>query len=535
MSRRLFAFLVGVAVALTAITYPLSAQGSLSQQVLQLLSRNNTWTGTNTYDRTKGVTLQSATVQPSGCANTLTNLGGNLYFNCVLVATSAGAGTVTSVALTVPNIFSLTGSPITTTGTLAVTLATQTTNKFFAAPSGSTGTPTFRAMVDADVPDTITINGTNNVTWASVSKSGSSLADLATRSAADLSSGTLPDARFPATLPATSGVNLTALNASNLGSGTVPAARMPALTGDITTSAGAVATTLANTAVTAGTYGNGSNAVTITVDAKGRLTAVSTTAITTGGTTGVANGGTGITSYAVGDLIQATGTTTLARLASVATGNVLISGGVTTASSWGKVGLTTHVSGVLPVVNGGTELASLPANGQLLIGNGTTYTLATLTGTADQITVTNGAGSITLATPQGIATTSTPQFARLGLGTGAGATAVLTTTGQFDLGLFANGNSTATATINWNSGQIQTMTLTAAPVALTLANPITGASYVVVFTQDGTGNRTITWPAAVKWAGGTPPTLSTAPGAIDVCTFRWTGAIYISSCSLNFS
>lgn len=45
-------------------------------------------------------------------------------------------------------------------------------------------------------------------------------------SAAELTSGTIPDARFPATLPALSGVNLTALNASNLGSGTVPAARL---------------------------------------------------------------------------------------------------------------------------------------------------------------------------------------------------------------------------------------------------------------------------------------------------------------------
>lgn len=42
------------------------------------------------------------------------------------------------------------------------------------------------------------------------------------------SSGTLPDARFPATLPALSGVNLTSLNASNLASGTIPAARVGA-------------------------------------------------------------------------------------------------------------------------------------------------------------------------------------------------------------------------------------------------------------------------------------------------------------------
>jgi hypothetical protein len=39
-------------------------------------------------------------------------------------------------------------------------------------------------------------------------------------------------------------------NASNLASGTLPAARMPALTGDVTTSAGAVATAIANDAVT---------------------------------------------------------------------------------------------------------------------------------------------------------------------------------------------------------------------------------------------------------------------------------------------
>lgn len=47
-----------------------------------------------------------------------------------------------------------------------------------------------------------------------------------------------------------SGASLTALNATNLGSGTVPAARFPALTGDVTTSAGTVATTITNDIVT---------------------------------------------------------------------------------------------------------------------------------------------------------------------------------------------------------------------------------------------------------------------------------------------
>lgn len=46
--------------------------------------------------------------------------------------------------------------------------------------------------------------------------------------ASNLTSGTVPDGRFPATLPAVSGANLTNLNASNLGSGTIPDARFPA-------------------------------------------------------------------------------------------------------------------------------------------------------------------------------------------------------------------------------------------------------------------------------------------------------------------
>jgi hypothetical protein len=52
--------------------------------------------------------------------------------------------------------------------------------------------------------------------------------NLTALNATQLTSGTVPDARFPATLPAASGVNLTALNASNLGSGTVPVLRLGA-------------------------------------------------------------------------------------------------------------------------------------------------------------------------------------------------------------------------------------------------------------------------------------------------------------------
>lgn len=46
-----------------------------------------------------------------------------------------------------------------------------------------------------------------------------------------------------------------------------------------------------------------------------------------------------------------------------------------------------------------------------------------------------------------------------------------------------------------------------------------GKSFTVVLVQDGTGSRTVTWPASVKWPGGTAPTLTTAASKRDVFSF----------------
>jgi len=82
-------------------------------------------------------------------AGVLTNNGSGVYSWA-----AAATGTVTSVGLTVPSFLSVAGSPVTTAGTLAVTLATQTANLVFAGPSsGAAATPTFRALVAADIPD----------------------------------------------------------------------------------------------------------------------------------------------------------------------------------------------------------------------------------------------------------------------------------------------------------------------------------------------------------------------------------------------
>ena len=71
---------------------------------------------------------------------------------------SAGvaSGTVTSVGLSLPAIFTVTNSPVTASGTLTATFASQTANTFLAAPNGSAGVPTFRAPLAADISNSTT-------------------------------------------------------------------------------------------------------------------------------------------------------------------------------------------------------------------------------------------------------------------------------------------------------------------------------------------------------------------------------------------
>lgn len=73
----------------------------------------------------------------------------------------------------------------------------------------------------------------------------------------------------------------------------------------------------------------------------------------------------------------------------------------------------------------------------------------------------------------------------------------------------------STVTPNLNTAKAFTLTATG---NFTLANPTNqsnGATFVIRITQDATGSRTCTFGSAYKFAGGTPPLLSVAAGAVD--------------------
>lgn len=98
------------------------------------------------------LSLRSTQASPLSVAQVDNNF---IALNTAIVALQdnpVASGTVTSVGLTVPSFLNRTGSPVTSSGTIIITLANQTTNKVFASPNGSTGTPDFRALVEADLP-----------------------------------------------------------------------------------------------------------------------------------------------------------------------------------------------------------------------------------------------------------------------------------------------------------------------------------------------------------------------------------------------
>ena len=153
------------------------------------------------------------------------------------------------------------------------------------------------------------------------------------------------------------------------------------------------------------------------------------------------------------------------------------------------IDLATSVTGTLPPSSGGTGTTGTPSNGQLLIGNGTTYSTASLTqGTG--ISVTNGSGSITLAN-----TGVTSNVAGTGISV-SGATGAVTINAT---GTTINSQTGAYVLVAADAGK--TISITTGGV--TIPNAVMAAGNIISIYNNSGSSQTITQGASLtlQWAG----------------------------------
>lgn len=152
----------------------------------------------------------------------------------------------------------------------------------------------------------------------------------------------------------------------------------------------------------------------------------------------------------------------------LALGSTVISGGTwqggTIQSGYGGTGLTTFTgannalystgsttltAGTLPVAAGGTGATATPTNGQLLIGNGTNYSVATL-GSGTGISTTTGSGTLT------INNTGVTSFSAgtTGLTPSTGTTGAVTLAGTLAIANGGTGQTTAQGAMNTFAGAV---------------------------------------------------------------------------------
>lgn len=241
---------------------------------------------------------------------------------------SLDLATVTSVALSLPSDFTVSGSPVTTSGTLSAVWANQSANKaLMGGTSGAAAVPTFRSLVGADLP-----NPSSSTLGGIQSTAGASNQWISTIS--------------------TSGVpGLTQPAFSNL-SGILANTQMVALIGDVTTTGSSATTTIANLAVTNAKIANS------TIDLTAKVT----------GKLPVANGGTGSDTLTLHGLVIGQGTSAVKATTSGTSGQIIISQG----------------SGADPIWSTPTYPYASGTSGQMLRSDGTNvlYSTATYPNTA---------------------------------------------------------------------------------------------------------------------------------------------------------
>lgn len=102
------------------------------------------------------------------------------------------------------------------------------------------------------------------------------------------------------------------------------------------------------------------------------------------------------------------------------------------------------------------------------------------------------------------------------------------------------GSITSTSkAIDWNNGNKQKITLAPSSgnnITLTFTDPPGPTDVKIEVIQDGSGSRTVTWPASVKWPGnGQAPTLSSGAGDIDLIAFYFNGSTYYAAAGIDYT
>lgn len=137
---------LGNGLTVSGTTLSLNTDSTLSTSGGSLSVVGSALTGLNASSAFSSGTVPTARLG-SGTANSSTVLHGDSTWG------SVGLGSVTSVGLSMPAEFSVASSPVTSSGTIAVTKANESANLVFAGPTtGAAAAPTFRSLVAADVP-----------------------------------------------------------------------------------------------------------------------------------------------------------------------------------------------------------------------------------------------------------------------------------------------------------------------------------------------------------------------------------------------